>query len=297
MQGVTQTKTVRIVETAALTALAMVCFAANSVLCRMGLKGDAIDASRFTIIRLASGAAVLSLILLAARRRPSRTDGNWISAAMLFLYAMTFSFAYVSLAAGTGALILFGAVQLTMILGAMRSGERLSPPEWLGGFVAFGGLVVLTSPGLTAPSLLGSLLMAVAGISWGFYSLLGRGAANPLGDTAGNFVRTLPFLIVPIVFLAPGVHTSMKGVLLAVASGAVASGMGYAVWYSALRGLTATQAALVQLTAPVLAAAGGVVFLSEGVSLRLVISAVMVLGGVGLAVASHAGWVRIRFWE
>jgi drug/metabolite transporter (DMT)-like permease len=276
----------------------MVCFAANSILCRMALKGDAIDASRFTIIRLASGAAVLSLILLiTARRRPARTDGNWISAAMLFLYAMTFSFAYVSLAAGTGALILFGAVQLTMILGALRSGERLAPGEWLGGGMAFAGLVVLTSPGLTAPSLLGSVLMAVAGIGWGVYSLMGRGAANPLGDTAGNFLRTLPFLVVPVLFLPPGVHLSMNGVLLAVVSGAVASGMGYAIWYMALRGLTATHAAFVQLTAPVLAAAGGVLFLSEGISVRLVVSAVMVLGGVGLAVAAHAGLVRIRFWE
>jgi drug/metabolite transporter (DMT)-like permease len=268
----------------------MVAFAANSVLCRMALGEQAIDPAGFTAVRLASGALLLAGIRALAgpaspRRGGDRGRGPWASAAMLFLYAIAFSFAYRSLTTGTGALILFGAVQATMILAALRASERLAPLEWTGLALALGGLVYLVLPGLAAPPPAGCALMALAGIAWGIYSLRGRGSADPLGDTAGNFARSVPLVAVVLVAVVARVHLTPRGVLLAAASGALASGLGYAVWYAALRGLTAARAAVVQLSVPVLAAAGGVAFLGERVTLRLVLAGVFILGGVGLAVA------------
>jgi drug/metabolite transporter (DMT)-like permease len=205
---------------------------------------------------------------------------------MLFLYAVPFSFAYLSLSTGTGALILFGLVQVTMILAALGSGERPHFWEWVGLVLAFAGLVYLVSPGLTAPSPLGSLLMGVAGVSWGLYSLWGRGAANPLADTTGNFARAVPLVVGVSILGLSRASISGPGVLLAILSGALASGLGYVVWYAALRGLSRTRAATVQLSVPVLAAMGGVFFLSEDVSLRLFLSAVLILGGVAIAIMS-----------
>ncbi|MCZ6787913.1 MAG: DMT family transporter [Planctomycetota bacterium] len=273
--------------TAALTGLALIAFAANSVLCRLALGGGSIDAASFTSVRLISGAVTLFLIALILKKRAVWRQGRWISAAMLFVYAVAFSFAYLSLSAGTGALILFGAVQATMILAGLMSGERPGAREWGGVAVAVAGVVYLVSPGLTAPSPVGSALMALAGIGWGAYSLLGRGTKSPLADTTSNFLRTVPAAICVSLASIGHVHLSTNGVLLACASGAVASGVGYAIWYSALRGLTATRAATVQLSVPVIAALGGVIFLFEAITTRLVVSAVLILGGVGVAVTAR----------
>jgi drug/metabolite transporter (DMT)-like permease len=276
------------VKTLLCTAFALVAFAMNSVLCRLALGKTTIDAASFSTIRLGSGAVVLLLITAISKRQIfSTARGNWASAILLFLYAVAFAFAYVSLSAGTGALILFGSVQATMIFAALRSGERPSLLEWAGLLLALIGLVYLMFPGLTSPSLTSSALMVIAGISWGFYSLRGRGAKDPLAATTNNFVRALPLAIVVSLIMLSGSHVSTEGVLLALLSGALASGVGYVIWYTALRGLTATRAATVQLAVPVLAAVGGVALLSENISLRLLFSATMILGGVGLTLVGR----------
>jgi drug/metabolite transporter (DMT)-like permease len=210
---------------------------------------------------------------------------SWISAAMLFSYAVSFSFAYVMLSIGTGALILFGAVQLTMVLKDILSCNRLIFAEWIGILLAFGGLVYLVLPGLIAPPLVGALLMAVAGISWGIYSLRGIRAKNPLAETTSNFCRSLAFVAGLVIVSFQGNQLSARGILLSILSGSVASGLGYAVWYTALKDLNVTRAAVVQLIVPVLAALGGIIFLAEHVSIRLIASSMMILGGVGLAVS------------
>jgi drug/metabolite transporter (DMT)-like permease len=274
-------------RTAALTALALVAFAGNSILCRTALGAHLIDPAGFTAVRLAAGAATLWLVIAMRSGGVPRLAGRWGSATALFLYAAAFSLAYITLSAGTGALILFGAVQLTMILAGLRAGERPRPAEWMGLALAVTGLVVLVRPGLTAPSPRGSALMAGAGVAWGIYSLMGRGSTEPLRNTAGNFVRALPMAALMLLIVRGGGSWEPRGVLLASASGALASGLGYAIWYAALPALSATRAALVQLLVPVLAAAGGVVVLGEAVPLRLPVAAALVLGGVALAVTSH----------
>ena len=267
------------------TILALIAFAANSILCRMALGVASIDPASFSTVRVASGALTLLVIwVISQSKGAKKLSGSWVSAGMLFLYMISFSFAYVSLSAGTGALILFGAVQATMILSALWEGERPRREEWLGLVMAIAGLVYLVSPGLTAPSLTGSTLMAIAGIAWGVYTLRGRGSADSLGETTGNFVRAVPFVIVVSLLALRDMNLSAEGALLAVLSGAFASGLGYAVWYAALRGLTSIRAATVQLTVPVLAAGGGVLFLDESISYRLAISAILILTGIGLAV-------------
>jgi drug/metabolite transporter (DMT)-like permease len=217
------------------------------------------------------------------KRGASGRSGSWLSAAALFLYAITFSYSYVSLSTGTGALLLFGFVQITMMVAALASGERPHALQWVGIALALAGIVYLVSPGLAAPSLAGASLMAVSGIAWGVYSILGRGATDPLANTTTNFVRSLPMTAALSVFTLGGVHLQPRGVLLAAVSGAVTSGLGYVVWYAALRRLTAVRGAIVQLPVPVLAATGGVLFLGEAVSLRLVAAAALVLSGIGLA--------------
>lgn len=209
---------------------------------------------------------------------------DWRLPLALFVYAIAFSFAYLSLTAGTGALILFGGVQTTMLIAALVAGERPRPFEWMGLASAVAGLIVLTAPGLTGPPPGGSLLMALAGVCWGFYSLWGRGVADPLRSTRNNFVRVTPLSLFVSLATMGRAHVTAPGVLMAASSGALASGVGYVLWYSALAGLTATRAATVQLAVPVLAAVGGVVLLSEQVSLRLVVAAVLILGGIGLAI-------------
>jgi drug/metabolite transporter (DMT)-like permease len=269
-------------RTVLLTGLALAAFAANSLLCRAALGRAAIDPASFSTIRLASGAATLVLIALSRRRGATGVAGSWGSAALLFLYAVPFSFAYVSLGAGTGALILFGAVQATMLVAALSSGERPHRVQWLGLILALAGLAYLVMPGLAAPSTVGAVSMALAGVAWGVYSLRGRGASDPLAETAGNFARSVP-LAIGVSVAAPHVAFHAEGTLLAVASGALASGLGYVAWYAALPALSATRAASVQLAVPVLAAAGGVLFLSERITPRLILAAILILGGVGLA--------------
>lgn len=271
------------VRTVGYTALALVAFAGNSVLCRMALGQATIDAATFSTIRLVAGAVTLLLVTSLTQRDGVRVKGSRVSAIMLFLYAVPFSFAYVSLSTGTGALILFGSVQLTMMLAALWSGERPYPLQWFGFGLALAGLVYLVLPGLAAPSLSGSALMAFAGFSWGIYSLRGRGAANPLAQTTRNFVGSVPFVVAVSLVALQRFHIEPRGALLAIASGALASGLGYVTWYAALRGLSTTRAAVVQLSVPILAAVGGVTLLAESVSARLVLSGAMVLGGIALA--------------
>ncbi len=262
------------------TTLALCAFATNSILCRLALGDGSIDPASFTALRLLSGTLVLLAILLLRGRRPG---GDWLSGLALFLYAAPFSFAYVSLGVGTGALLAFGAVQLTMLAAGIRQGERPPATEWWGILAAVGGLVYLVSPGLRAPSLAGSALMIVAGVAWGIYSLRGRRVAHPVAATAGNFLRALPFtLLVSLAFLHQA-DISPGGAILAVVSGALTSGVGYVIWYAALRGLTATRAAAAQLATPALAALGGVLFLGEPVTLRLIVAGALILGGVALA--------------
>ncbi len=265
-----------------LSAGAMTAFASNSLLCRAALADGSIDAVSFTSIRLATGAAAL---LLLARGRGD--GGGWIAASALAAYAFAFSIAYLRLPAGAGALILFGTVQTTMIGSGVWRGERPRALEWAGLAVAFGGLVALTRPGATAPDPLGAALMAAAGAAWTVYTLRGRGVADPLRANAGNFARSIAFalLALAIATAAGGrFHASARGAVLAAASGALASGVGYALWYAALRGLTGTRAAIVQISVAPLAALGGVAFLGETLTLRLVVSGAVILGGIALAV-------------
>ncbi len=267
-----------------LTMVAMTAFATNSVLCRMALGAHAVDAASFTAVRIVSGAVTLAMLTLFLRGYHALTAGSWTSGFQLFLYAVAFSFAYLSLSAGTGSLILFGSVQATMIISGLRSGERPHMLQWAGLAIALTGLIYLVFPGIAAPSPGGSLLMALAGIAWGLYSLRGRGAKDPVSRTAGNFVRAVPFALVVWASHVQGLHAEPRGILLAILSGALASGIGYVIWYTALRGLSSTRAATVQLSVPVLAAFGGVIFLSEVVTPRLMIASVLILGGVALTV-------------
>lgn len=266
-----------------LTTLAMLAFAANSLLCRLALKPGLLDPATFISLRLASGALVLWL-LLRTRAAGQGRGGNWTSALALFVYAAAFSFAYISLPVGTGALLLFGAVQATMLIVGYRRGERPAPAQVLGLAAALAGLVYLVLPGIAAPDPVGAALMAVAGVAWGVYSLRGRGAGDPLHATAGNFLLAVPLALVLNLLYLPRLHVTPQGALYALSSGAVTSGLGYVIWYAALKGLTATRAAIVQLSVPVIAAFAGVVLLYEAVTPRLLVSSLAVLGGVALAI-------------
>jgi len=262
----------------------MLAFAGNSILCRMALRDGAIDPASFTSIRLLSGAVALLLIVrLTSNDASIREHGGWISALVLFFYAICFSYAYISLSAGAGALILFGFVQGTMIAMALWSGDRPSVSEWLGWLLAFGGLVWLLVPGIEAPPAIGATLMALAGIGWGVYSIRGRNETNALVSTCSNFVYSIAFVIVLTAIMYTNADITNRGVILAIVSGALTSGVGYVIWYTALNYLSAMQAALVQLSVPAIAAAGGVILLAEPVSLRLLTSGALILGGISLA--------------
>lgn len=265
-----------------LTTLAMIAFASNSLLCRVALKDTAIDAATFTAVRIGSGA--LALWIIVRVRTSLAPGGSWISAFWLFAYAAAFSFAYLSLTAGTGALLLFGAVQATMIGRGLLGGERLGAVQVAGLVLAFGGLAMLLAPGVSAPPVAGAALMLFAGFSWGLYSLRGRGAGDPTVVTAGNFVRAVPMALALFAMMLPWSSLDARGIGFAVLSGAIASGMGYAVWYTALRGLKATSAASVQLSVPAIAAFGGVIFLGEAVTVRLIVASIAILGGVAMAI-------------
>ena len=267
------------------TTIALLAFAANSVICRYALKDNAIDPGMFTSIRLSSGALILVILVFASKeRRNEKSKGSWVSAAMLFLYAAAFSYAYVSLETGIGALIIFGVVQITMISSSIISGYKLSLIEWLGIILALSGFLYLLLPGASAPSLTGFLLMTLSGIGWGIYSLRGKNSKHPLVDTAYNFLRSLPFLVLLFYFLAQESHFTTEGVFLALLSGIVTSGLGYTIWYLALRDLNSIQASIVQLLVPVLAAIGGIIFIGEFISFRLTASSLMILGGIVLLI-------------
>jgi drug/metabolite transporter (DMT)-like permease len=269
-----------------MTALALLAFAANSLLCRAALAHTGIDPASFTTIRLLSGAVVLWLIVLM-RAGARIGGGNWLSASALFAYAAGFSFAYVQLPAATGALILFGAVQITMIGHGIWSGERLSKAQTAGLLLACGGLLALLLPGLSAPPLASAVLMLGAGIAWGVYSLRGKNAGDPLQVTAGNFLRATPIALVLSLLLSGNAAMDSCGIYYAVLSGALASGAGYAIWYAVLPVLKSTSAASLQLSVPVLAALGGIAFLGEALPLRLALSSAAVIGGVALVVLAE----------
>jgi drug/metabolite transporter (DMT)-like permease len=271
------------------TALALIAFAANSLFCRMALGSHLIDPLSFTTLRLASGALALAPIsrLVAESRASQKTKGSWGSGFALFAYAGAFSLAYISLSTGMGALILFGCVQVTMISAGLRSGERLGWVQWLGSAAAIAGLIYLMLPGISAPDPMGTLLMSVAGIAWGVYSIRGKGAPSPVSMTAGNFRLSAPMALLASMVAFASIHLEPSGILLALISGIVTSGLGYVLWYAALRSLTTTQASVVQLLVPVLATFGGVVWLSEQVSTRLVSASLLILGGVAMAVLKH----------
>lgn len=270
-------------RTILLTCLAMLAFAGNSILCRLALRETGIDAASFMTIRLISGAVMLGGVVRMRGGSPTGS-GNWWSGAALFIYAAGFSFAYMSLTAATGALLLFGAVQLTMIGYGLWTGERLSGVQLAGMLLAFAGLVGLVLPGLSAPPLTGSVLMAGAGAAWGIYSLQGRGAGDPTRVTAGNFWRAALIGLVLSMLLFQSASINPMGAWYAIASGALTSGIGYVIWYTALPGLEATKAASLQLSVPVIAALGGVVLLGESLSLRLIITSAAILGGIALVI-------------
>ncbi|MDH5426140.1 MAG: DMT family transporter [Gammaproteobacteria bacterium] len=283
-------------KTAAITSLALIAFALNSVLCRMALGSAAIDAASFTVIRLLSGSIMLLIIISFGRHnRECSATGSWTASLMLFIYALTFSFAYLSLDTGTGALILFGSVQITMILVAVISGVRLHYTEWSGVIIAFSGFVYLILPAVSTPSFSGLFLMTAAGIAWAIYTLKGRGSVNPLMDTAFNFFRTTPLILLLTVITLSNAEYSAQGIILAVLSGAITSAIGYTLWYFALASLSSTQAAVLQLSVPVIAAAGGVIFISEAITLRFTVSTTLVLGGILLVVVGKEHLLRRPF--
>jgi drug/metabolite transporter (DMT)-like permease len=272
------------------TVLALVAFALNSILCRLALKGEEIDAVSFTLVRLVSGAATLVAINYFFGKTDRTERGNWISAFFLFAYAIGFSLAYLDLTTGTGALILFSSVQFTMIFIGLVRGERPGALEWIGLLLALSGLVWLVFPGLAAPPLLSSALMAVAGIAWGIFTLRGRGSTNALAEMSGNFLRSVPMILATFLIalaLMNRVRLSPSGIILAVLSGAAASGIGYSIWYAVLKYHTAARAAILQLAVPVLAAIGGVAILFEPISLRLILASALILCGIGLAVVGR----------
>lgn len=279
------------------TTLALVAFAGNSVLCRLALGEDAIDATSFTSIRLLSGIVVLGMILklnsLYSKQITNKASkGSWQASFMLFIYAATFSFAYLSLDTATGALILFGVVQVTMILTALLGGQKLHPIEWSGMILAISGFTYLMLPGASTPSILGFLLMSISGVAWAFYTLLGQGSSNPLQETAYNFFRTLPWILImtggvtliSVTREQPMLNITEEGVIYAILSGALASGLGYSLWYAALNNLSGIQAGVLQLTVPVIAALGGLLFTSEVISLSFITSTLLILGGTLLVI-------------
>jgi drug/metabolite transporter (DMT)-like permease len=279
-----------ILQTTVLTAVAMLAFAANSLLCRLALQRGEIDPVSFAGIRLVSGAIMLAVIVRFRSERPAPGHADWLAAAMLFAYVAFFSFAYLTLSAGTGALILFGAVQLTMFSVGLRSGEKFGSVAWLGLALAVAGLVYLVSPGVAAPPLVGAALMAIAGVAWGVYSLRGRGVADPLTATAGNFARAAPLaLLLSASFIINArAYANEAGIALAIASGALTSGIGYVIWYAALSKLSAMRAATVQLSVPLIAAFGGVAFLSEAITPRLAAASATILGGIAMVLISKS---------
>jgi drug/metabolite transporter (DMT)-like permease len=279
-------------RTAALTALAMLAFAANSLLCRIALAHGAIDAASFAGVRMLSGAVMLGVVLRlslgAGSVRAALRAADGVAVAMLLAYVVFFTAAYLALAAGTGALILFGAVQVTMLAAGLRAGESFSAAAWLGFALAIAGLAYLVSPGVSAPPFMAAASMAMAGVAWGVYSLRGRKGSDALPSTAANFALAAPLTVLLGLPFAAQAHASPQGIALAAVSGAITSGLGYVVWYAALRGLSAMRAATVQLSVPLIAAVGGVAFLAEPVTARLAGASVAILGGIAMVLAAKS---------
>jgi len=271
---------------AAYTALTMLAFASNSVLCRLALKETSIDAASFTTVRILSAVGMLWLLMHWQKQSPLE-HGSWRSALALFIYAATLSLAYRTIDTGAGALMLFGAVQATMILAGYIAGERMSNWQSIGFVAALTGLVILVLPGAHAPSVLNSVLMLASGIAWGIYSLFGRGATNPAASTAGNFLRAAPLSIGLSLLALPWLRLDAHGVLYAVLSGALTSGLGYVLWYRVLQHMRAMTASTVQLSAPVIAAIGGVILMNEAVTASLLIASVLILGGIALVLRTR----------
>ncbi|MGH8108940.1 MAG: DMT family transporter [Arenimonas sp.] len=274
-----------------LTTFAMIAFAGNSLLCRLALKNTGIDAASFSSIRLLSGAIVLYLIIYfrpARQAQENQHKGDWVSAMALFAYVAGFSFAYQQLSAATGALLLFASVQVSMIGYGIWSGERLRGLQLIGSALAFLGLCALLLPGLSAPPVVNAMLMIAAGIAWGIYSLRGRAASDATAVTAGNFLRAVPFALVLSLLSFKSASLDTAGILHAICSGAVASGIGYAIWYTALPSLKAASAASVQLSVPLIAAFGGILLLDEQINMRLAIASVAILGGIALVIFEKA---------
>lgn len=269
-----------------LAALAMTAFAANSLLCRMALVDTDIDPASFTFWRLTSGALMLTFLVVMRNQKPLQ-EGNMASAIALFVYAAGFSFAYINMTTGAGALLLFGAVQVTMISWGLFKGERMSTLQWGGFLLALVGLILLLLPNAAVPQLSSALLMLAAGIAWGVYSLKGKGAKFPIEATAGNFIRATPLALVLLVIFWSGGELHAEGIAYAVTSGAIASALGYALWYSILVHIAAIKAATLQLSVPVLAVFAGWVFLDETVTLRIILSSLAVIGGVAMVI-----WVK-----
>lgn len=265
-----------------LTALTLLAFASNSVLCRLALETGSIDPHSFTTLRLLGAILILVPLSYALNKGKSIdwTQGSWRSGFALYAYAAAFSLAYISLSSGTGALILFGAVQITMLIAAHRHGERMQPAQWSGFALAIAGVIYLVSPGISAPSPMGALLMLISGVAWGCYSIAGRGVSLPAITTLGNFLRAAPFAILASACTWPQMLASPRGVILALTSGAITSGLGYVLWYMSLRKLSTNQASIAQLLVPLLATLGGVIFIAEPFGLRLAIASTMVVGGV-----------------
>ncbi|MGD8483277.1 MAG: DMT family transporter [Thioalkalispiraceae bacterium] len=266
------------------TILALIAFAGNSILGRMALGQQTIDPASFTTVRLLSGALSLWLIISLRNRQLFTHRPDWLSSSFLFAYAICFSFAYLSLDTGTGALILFGMVQVTMIAFGLFKGDRPHWLAWCGILIASSGLGYLVWPGVTAPSVLGASLMAISGLAWGCYSLKGKSSSRPLIATASNFIYTVPITLMASLLFIDDHFISRTGLVLAILSGAVTSGVGYAIWYRVLPGLTATRAASLQLSVPVIATLGGILFMDERLTLRLLIASVMILGGIALVI-------------
>jgi len=279
-------------QLAACTALTMLAFAANSLLCRLALKDTAIDAASFAALRILSGALMLWLLMrwrgtASGRKTGGENQGSWRGALALFVYVVAFSFAYLSLAAGTGALILFGAVQITMILAGFMAGERMNGVQKMGFVAAMAGLVVLVLPGVETPSVPDALLMLASGVSWGMYSLFGRGLSDPAAATSGNFLRAAALAIALSLLALPWLNWDATGALYAVLSGGLASGLGYALWYRVLQQMSALTASTIQLCSPLLVAAGGILLLDETLTRNVVIAALLILGGIGLVLRNN----------
>jgi drug/metabolite transporter (DMT)-like permease len=266
-----------------LTAATLICFSANSLLTRAALDGGRLDWAWFTLVRLASGTVMLS-VLVKARGGTPEERGGWIPGAALAGYAVAFTLAYTRIGAAAGALLLFGAVQVTMIGVGLVRGERPAQIDWLGVALALGGLAALTRPGALRPDVAGSALMVGAGVCWGVYSLIGRRNRDPLAATSGNFAWATIIAVVLVGIMVPDRLITASGIVLAVASGAIASGLGYTIWYTVLPSLPAWRAAIVQLIVPVLTALAAVVLLGESISTRLVIAGALIAGGVALTI-------------